>query len=184
MNTFLLIAAVMAAVAAAAVAPPLLRERQSRVLGVIAAVVVMGAAGGLYPLWSNWNWHAPAGAGAPATVPDVGAMVQKLEKRLQDQPDDLRGWVMLGRSYLALERIDDAVLAYEHAHRRDSQSAEAAMGLGEALSLKAGGQITPAASLLFEQALAVAPDNPKALLYGGFAAATRGERGLARGRLG
>jgi cytochrome c-type biogenesis protein CcmH len=56
------------------------------------------------------------------------------------------------------------------------------MGLGEAESLKAGGQITPAASLLFEQALALAPDNPKALLYGGFAAATRGDRVLARTR--
>jgi cytochrome c-type biogenesis protein CcmH len=56
------------------------------------------------------------------------------------------------------------------------------MGLGEAMSLKAGGQITPAASLLFEQALALAPENPKALLYGGFAAATRGDRALARAR--
>jgi cytochrome c-type biogenesis protein CcmH len=182
MNTFLLIAAVLAAIAAATVALPLLRERQSRVLGVIAAVVVMGAAGGLYPLWSNWNWHAPPTAGASADGPDVGAMVQKLEKHLQDQPDDLRGWLMLGRSYLALDRLDDAVLAYEHAHRLDSQNADAAMGLGEAQSLQAGGQITPAASLLFEQALALAPDNPKALLYGGFAAATRGDRALARTR--
>jgi cytochrome c-type biogenesis protein CcmH len=182
MNIFLIIAAVMAAIAAAAVALPLLRDRQSRALGVIAAIAVMGAAAGLYPLWSNWNWHAPPTTGAPANGPDVGAMVQKLEKHLQDQPDDLRGWLMLGRSYLALDRIDDAVLAYEHAHRLDSQNADAAMGLGEALSLKAGGQITPAASLLFEQALAVAPDNPKALLYGGFAAATRGDRALARTR--
>src|ERR1700733_6923790 len=182
MNTFLVIAAVMAAIAAAAVALPLLRDRQSRVLGVIAAVAVMGAAGGLYPLWSNWNWHAPPDAGASANGPDVGAMVQKLEKHLQDQPDDLRGWLMLGRSYLALERLDDAVLAYEHAHRLDSQNADAAMGLGEAMSLKAGGEITPAASLLFEQALALAPDNPKALLYAGFAAATRGDRALARTR--
>jgi cytochrome c-type biogenesis protein CcmH len=182
MNTFLVIAAVMAAIAAAAVALPLLRDRQSRVLGVIAAVAVMATAAGLYPLWSNWNWHAPPTAGASANGPDVGAMVQKLERHLQDQPDDLRGWLMLGRSYLTLERIDDAVLAYEHAHRLDSQSADAAMGLGEALSLKAGGQITPAASLLFEQALALAPDNPKALLYAGFAAATRGDRALARTR--
>jgi len=182
MNTFLVIAAVMAAIAAAAVALPLLRDRQSRVLGVIAAVAVIGAAAGLYPLWSNWNWHAPPTVSASANGPDVGAMVQKLEKHLQDQPDDLRGWLMLGRSYLALDRLDDAVLAYEHAHRLDGQNADAAMGLGEAQSLKAGGQITPAASLLFEQALSLAPDNPKALLYAGFAAATRGDRVLARTR--
>ena len=182
MNTFLLIAAVMAAIAAAAVALPLLRDRQSRVLGAIAAVLVMGAAAALYPLWSNWNWHAPANPGASASGPDVGAMVAKLEKHLQDQPDDVRGWLMLGRSYLALDRIDDAVLAYDHAHRLDQRNADADLGLGEAMSLKAGGQITPAAALLFEQALALAPDNPKALLYGGFAAAIRGDRALARTR--
>jgi cytochrome c-type biogenesis protein CcmH len=109
-------------------------------------------------------------------------MVAKLEKHLQDQPDDLKGWLMLGRSYVALNRLDDAVAAYDHAHRLDGTSAEAAMGLGEAMSLRAGGQITPQAAQLFEDALVLAPGNPKALLYGGFAAATRGDRALARTR--
>ncbi len=56
------------------------------------------------------------------------------------------------------------------------------MGLGESMSLRAGGEITPEAAQLFEQALALAPANPKALLYGGFAAASRGDRALARTR--
>ena len=60
MNTFLVIAACMAAIAAAAVALPLLRDRQSRLIGAAAGVLVIGAAAALYPLWSNWNWHAPA----------------------------------------------------------------------------------------------------------------------------
>src|SRR6266478_4718139 len=128
MNTFLVIAAVMAAIAAAAVALPLLRDRQSRRLGALLAVMVIGASAGLYPLWSNWNWHAPAQSEA-AAGPDV-----------------------------------------------------AAMGLGEAMSLRAGGDITPQAAQLFEDALALAPGNPKALLYAGFAAAVRGDRALARTR--
>jgi cytochrome c-type biogenesis protein CcmH len=181
MNTFLVIAAVMAAIAAGAVALPLLRDRQSRVVGAVAAALVIGASAGLYPLWSNWNWHASAQSAA-AAGPDVAAMVAKLEKHLHDQPDDLKGWLMLGRSYLALNRLDDAILAYDHAHRLDARSADAAMGLGEAMSLRAGGEITPAASQLFEDALGLAPDNPKALLYGGFAAAVRGDRPLARKR--
>jgi cytochrome c-type biogenesis protein CcmH len=181
MNTFLVIAAVMAAIASGAVAFPLLRDKQSRVVGAVAAVIVIGASAALYPLWSNWNWHAPAQAQA-AEGPDVAAMVAKLEKHLQDTPDDLEGWLMLGRSYVALNRLDDAVVAYDRAHQLDAKSAEAAMGLGEAMSLKAGGEITPEASQLFEQALTLAPDNPKALLYGGFAAAVRGDRPLARAR--
>jgi cytochrome c-type biogenesis protein CcmH len=180
MNTFLVIAAFMAAIAAGAVALPLLRDKQSRLIGAVAAVLVIGAAAGLYPLWSNWNWHpAPSEA---AAGPDVAAMVAQLEKRLQDQPNDLKGWVMLGRSYLTLNRLDEAIVAFDRAHQLDSKNADAAMGLGEAMSLRAGGEITPQAAQLFEQALALAPDNPKALLYAGFAAAVRGDRALARTR--
>lgn len=179
MNTFLVIAAVMAAIAASAVALPLLRHRQSRVLGAVAAVIIIGAAALLYPLWSNWNWRAPAQS---AAGPDVAAMVAKLEKHLQDQPSDLTGWLMLGRSYLALNRLDDALVAYDHARRLDGKNPDAAMGLGDAMSLRAGGEITPEASQLFEEALSEAPGNPQALLYGGFAAATRGDRALARSR--
>jgi cytochrome c-type biogenesis protein CcmH len=183
MNAFLAVAAVMAAVAASVVALPLMRDRKGRLVGALAALLVAGAAAALYPLWSNWDWHAPPPAAeqAPA-APEVLAMVAKLERHLRDDPNDLAGWLMLGRSYSALQRLDDAVGAYERAHQVDAKSAEAALGLGEALSLRAGGEITPPASELFEQAITLAPDNPKALLYGGFAAAARGDRALARSR--
>jgi cytochrome c-type biogenesis protein CcmH len=179
MTAFLVVAAIMAVLAAAAVAVPLLRQRQSRWVGVIAAVLVAGAAAGLYPLWSNWNWHAPAGT---AMSPDVVAMVGKLESHLREDPNDVKGWLMLGRSYLVLERLDDAILAYDHAHRLDAGSGEAALGLGESLSLRAGGEIPPQAAALFEEAYQKAPTNPKALLYSGFAAAARGDTAAARAR--
>jgi cytochrome c-type biogenesis protein CcmH len=182
MNTFIIIAAGMALVGAAAVAVPLLRERHSRIVGLIAAFLVAGAAAGLYPLWSNFNWHAPAQAASPnQAAPEVGAMVEKLEKHLQEQPNDMTGWLMLGRSYLALERLDDAIAAFDHAHKL-GKNADAALGLGEAMTLKDGGQIPPEAAALFEEALTLSPGNPKGLLYGGFAAAARGERELARSR--
>src|SRR3984957_21013236 len=129
MNTFLIVAAFMAAIAAAAVALPLIRGRQSRIVGVLAAAIVVGAAAGLYPLWSNWDWH-PAAQPRTAADPDVIAMVAKLEKRLKDEPNDPAGWLMLGRSYLALQRVDDAVDAYDRAHRLDGKSVDAALGLG------------------------------------------------------
>jgi cytochrome c-type biogenesis protein CcmH len=109
-------------------------------------------------------------------------MVAKLESHLREDPKDLPGWLMLGRSYVTLERLDDAIVAYDHAHQLDADNAEAALGLGEAMSLRAGGNITPAAAQLFEQALTLQPDSPKALLYGGFAAAVRGDYAAARTR--
>ena len=101
---------------------------------------------------------------------------------MREDPKDLTGWLMLGRSYLALERMDDAIVAYDHARKLDADSAEAVLGLGEAMSLRAGGNITPAAAQLFEQALTLEPGSPKALLYGGFAAAARGDYAVARTR--
>jgi cytochrome c-type biogenesis protein CcmH len=180
MSTFIVVAALMAAIAASAVAIPLLRSKRSRTLGAVAAVIVAGAAAGLYPLWSNWDWHAPADAKA-ASNPDVLAMVAKLEQHLKDEPNDLAGWLMMGRSYMTLERADDAVIAFQHANSL-GKNADAALGLGESLSVRAGGEITPQASQLFEEALQLAPDNPKALFYGGFAAAIRGDTALARQR--
>jgi cytochrome c-type biogenesis protein CcmH len=181
MITFLFVAAAMAALAAAAVAIPLLRDRQSRVLGGVAAVLVVGAAAGLYPLWSTWDWNAPK-QGLPAS-PEVAAMVSKLEKHLEDQPQDLEGWLMLGRSYAALERTDDAIVAFDHAHRLGgAKNVDASLGLGEQLGMRAGGEVTPQAAQLFEEAVAAAPDNPRALFFGGFAAAVRGDRDLARAR--
>jgi cytochrome c-type biogenesis protein CcmH len=181
MTSFVLIAACMAVLAAAAVALPLIRGRQA-VVGAAAALLVMGVAAALYPMWSNWDWHASPTAQAGAGGPDVAAMVRKLEQRLQAQPDDVAGWVMLGRSYVALQRVDDAVAAYEHAHRLDAGNVDALLGLGEAMSLRARGEIPPPAAQLFEQAVTLAPTNPKALLYGGFAAALRGDNAAARAR--
>ncbi len=98
---------------------------KAAIQGALVALLVTGAAAGLYPLWSNWDWHAavPANSAAGgAGGPDVAAMVAKLEQHLRDQPDDLKGWLMLGRSYMALERFADAVIAYGHAHQLDAKT--------------------------------------------------------------
>jgi cytochrome c-type biogenesis protein CcmH len=187
MGAFITVAALMALCAAAAVAWPLLRDKHSRIIGVLAAVLVPAAAAGFYALWTNWDWSAAPAAAAQGAAsvasPEVAAMVAKLEKHLQEQPDDLEGWLMLGRSYLALERLDDAIVAYDHAERLgDGKNIEAILGLGESLSLRAGGEITPQVANLFEAGVTLAPDSAKALLYGGFAAAVRGESALARSR--
>jgi cytochrome c-type biogenesis protein CcmH len=181
MTAFIFIAAVMAAIAATAVAFPLLRSPRSRISGALAGVLVMAAAAALYPLWSNWDWRAGMAA-KPAVDTQVLEMVAKLERHMKVAPDDLKGWLLLGQSDLALERADGAIDAYEHAHRLDPNDVMAMLGLGEALSIRAGGNVTPPAGDLFERAVALEPDNPRALLYSGFGAATRGDRATARQR--
>ena len=182
MTSFLIIAAVMTAVAVALVAMPLLKGGRNRVIAAVVAVLMVGGAGGLYATWSNWNWSPAHQAQVPVS-PAVAAMIAKLEAHLRHDPGDLSGWLMLGRSYIAVGRLDDAIMAFDRALTLSrGKSLEATIGYGEALSLQAGGVITPQAAQLFEQAVTMAPTDPKALLYGGFAAAVRGDSGLARSR--
>lgn len=48
--------------------------------------------------------------------PMVMEMVQRLETRLAENPDDAQGWAQLGRSYAVLERRKDALDAYAKAY--------------------------------------------------------------------
>lgn len=179
MTSFIIVAAVMALIAAAIVALPLIKG-QRRGAAVLSSLIVAGVAAALYPAWSNWDWHAPVKE-KPAVPPEALAMVAKLEQKMKDNPQDQQGWLLLGRSYVTLQRLSDAVVAYQHAYslRQDGQSA---VSLGEALSMAAGGQITPEAADLFEQGVKMAPTNEKALFYGGYSAALRGDKAAAKER--
>src|SRR5215212_7105538 len=99
MTAFILIAIALTACAAALVVIPLTRTRADEmpprapgVAIVTGAVIAIGAAA-LYVTLSNWSWRAPV---AP-TTPE--GMVAQLARRMERNPEDLNGWLMLGRSY-------------------------------------------------------------------------------------
>src|SRR5204862_6194 len=95
---------------------------------VVLLALLFGGAG-LYALLSNYAWvEAPAVADTPA------AMAAKLAKKLADHPENLDGWLMLGRTYATLEQYPLAVRAYQHADRlADGKNAEAIVGMAESL---------------------------------------------------
>ncbi len=64
----------------------------------------------------------------------VTGMVEGLAARLETNPDDLEGWLRLGRSYFMLGRTDDARTAYKRALDLDPDNPvarNALMGLGD-----------------------------------------------------
>jgi len=68
-----------------------------------------------------------------ANTPDpqqIMEMVARLEARLRDNPNDLEGQVMAGRSYLALERTDEARKAWAKVIELDPRHAEAHFHVG------------------------------------------------------
>jgi cytochrome c-type biogenesis protein CcmH len=184
MLTFVLLAGTLAAGAAVLVLVPLVRRRaDDEPVSVIAAVCVLfvlllGGAG-LYAAFSNYAWvDTPAVADTPA------AMTAKLARRLADQPDDLAGWLQLGRSYQVLEQWPLAVRAYQRADRlANGQNVDAILGLAESLFAEDQESLRGAAGHLFERALEIDPNSQKALFYSAFAALGRGELPVARERL-
>lgn len=182
MTVFIIVAALLAAFCVAVIAVPLLRPAASPAaatpLTALAAtgVLLIGSVG-LYAAWSNWSWTKSPGAASPQ------GMVEKLVHQLNDQPNDMSGWLMLGRSYVALQEYPLAVRAYERADRvAGGRSAEALVGEAEALTLMDDTELNGQAGQLIEKALTIEPTSPQALFFGAAAAMRRGELPLARAR--
>ena len=77
---------------------------------------------------------ASAAETASPGLPDVDSMIAKLFARLKDRPDDVKGWKMLGWSYLNTNRWEEAARAYETALRLDPSDTEIQKGLETAKS--------------------------------------------------
>jgi cytochrome c-type biogenesis protein CcmH len=111
----------------------------------------------------------------------VDSMVQRLEARLQNQPGDAEGWAMLGRSYVVMGRHAEAAAAYERANRLVAAAPRADWLADEAevRTLLQGHDFRGLPRQLFERALAIEPEQPKALWYAGLAAAQAGDYAVA-----
>lgn len=60
-------------------------------------------------------------------LPSVADMLEKLEKRLEREPDDASGWDLLGRSYEFLGRHEDAKVAFARSAGLGYQQKETSM---------------------------------------------------------
>lgn len=58
---------------------------------------------------------ATATSSSAGQLGSVDSMLGGLEQRLQQQPDDGKGWLLLAKSYLHMGRLEDARQAYQKA---------------------------------------------------------------------
>jgi cytochrome c-type biogenesis protein CcmH len=152
--------------------------------GLILAVALIGTAGYL--------WRGSPSGGAPATAvmggagdaagegsaqgapheagPDnqqFAAMVEKLAERLKAQPNDAEGWGMLGRSYNVLGRPEEALAAYAKSYKLNPKDASLLADYADALAVKNNRSLAGEPLKLIREALALDPNNIKALSLAG-----------------
>ena len=111
MTLFWIGAVVLLAASIAALVWPLVRERSQRGVALAVAVAVALVSVLLYREWSNWDRTQAAEAA------EQSAMVGRLARRLEKNPDDVEGWLTLGRSQLAIGQYPLAQRAFRRADR-------------------------------------------------------------------
>lgn len=104
-----------------------------------------------------------------ANGPSPEVMVESLQARLEQKPDDVEGWGMLGRSLVVLERFEEAAAAYGKANELKPADAVLMIGRAEALALSKGGDFSGESATLLQRALQLEPENQRALWFGGLA---------------
>jgi cytochrome c-type biogenesis protein CcmH len=125
---------------------------------------------------------APAGRAAVAAPPSestdeagfspqrIEANVAALAKKLEQNPNDVAGWIMLGRSYNSLEKYADASAAFKKATALKSNDADLWADYAFALAMANGKKLSGEPTEIINKALKIDPENPKALELAGSAA--------------
>jgi cytochrome c-type biogenesis protein CcmH len=158
-------------------APQARPVRSGKTSAMVLAVAVPLLAGLLY-----WKLGAPEAFSQLAAPPEaahqltpeqVDEMVAKLAERLQKEPDNVEGWVVLARSYYTMRKFPEAAAAYERLTQLVRNEPDLLADYADALAMAKGRDLSGKPSELVQQALAINPTHWKALAMAGTAAFDR-----------
>jgi len=167
-----------------AAAEPAAKLSRTMLGGMLAFVVVVGAAGyawvGKPGAWQVGPGASPEvaqaagasphqGASAPheMSADQINAMVEGLAAKLQADPGNAEGWAMLARTYAALGRFDASIPAYQKAATLAPNDAQIYADYADALAVTRGRKLDGEPTALITKALKLDPRNFKALYLSG-----------------
>jgi len=120
-------------------------------------------------------------SGHQPSAKEIEAMVAGLATRLEQQPEDANGWVLLGRSYAVMKRYAESARAYARAAELVKDDADLLADYADILAMSDGGRIEGKPLQLIEQALKIDSTHWKALAMAGTAAFARKDYKMAIG---
>lgn len=112
----------------------------------------------------------PAAQTNEPTQEEIQGRVDALAKRLQSNPNDVEGWIMLGRSYRSMERFGEAAGAYAKATELKPNDADLLADYAFVSALANDQRMAGQPTELINRALKLDPENVKALELAGIAA--------------
>ncbi len=144
-----------------------------RTVWALAAIIPLAAIA-LYAFWGNFEAFSPIAQSGQHQMSSeqIGQMVAKLEARLQTDPDNADGWLMLARTYYAMGRYQQATRAFERAAKLIPDDPNLLADYADALGATQQ-SLQGKPTELVAQALKIDPRNWKALALAGTAAFDR-----------
>lgn len=107
-------------------------------------------------------------------LPPMEELVAKLAERLEQEPDNIQGWIMLGRSYMAMGQVEQALKSYETAYRLAPDDPSLLLNYAEALAKMHGNRLSGRPAEMIEKAVEIEPGNPNGLWMMGLVHDERG----------
>lgn len=118
-------------------------------------------------------------AGQESTMPSpevINQMVAKLADKLKKEPNNLDGWMMLGRSYKVMERYQESADAYVHAYKLAGERADVMLPYAEVLALSNKGNWSGKPQELVMAVLTKEPNHPTGLWFAAMVNAQQGDK--------
>jgi len=115
----------------------------------------------------------------PVGAPEFQEMIDRLAERLKKDSGDLKGWMLLGRSYEQTEQHTKAVEAYAQARKLDPENMDIKATYAEALGESQDGNYTGEPAQIAAEILAKNPKHRSGLWLAGAAAAQSGDSAQA-----
>lgn len=119
-------------------------------------------------------------SGDPATAAGIVELIERVEARLREKPDDGKGWDAIAPVYLRIGRFGDAAHAFAEANRLEGESVRRLLGFAEATMMAENGIVTEPAR---RAALRVLELEPKRIDVGIWLALAKEQDGDLAGAL-
>ena len=103
----------------------------------------------------------------PGEMHDMTSVLEKLRNHLRENPGDLNGWMMLGRSMLTMRNYPEAVSAFERANQVAPGNPAVMVDLADAIAMVQGQNMAGRPWELINAVLKEDPTNWKALMMAG-----------------